>query len=85
MFIYISRLVDTNADCSVLVFDSYYMAQFRTAQVAAFVLYQSYRLRNTWLRLLNQRIGRGLGRVSGLNAVFLKYPNTNMKHWSSSE
>lgn len=56
------------------------MAQFRTAQVAAFVLYQSYRLRNTWLRLLNQRIGRGLGRVSGLNAVFLKHPNTNIKH-----
>ncbi|KAI7886742.1 P-loop containing nucleoside triphosphate hydrolase protein [Lichtheimia hyalospora FSU 10163] len=59
-----AKTIDTNADCSVLVFDSYYMAQFRTAQVAAYVLYLSYKLRNTWLRLLNQRIGRGLGQVA---------------------
>ncbi|KAI9491621.1 P-loop containing nucleoside triphosphate hydrolase protein [Zychaea mexicana] len=56
-----SKTIDTNADCSVLVFDTYYMAKFRTTAVAEHVLYLAYKLRETWLYLLNRRISRGLG------------------------
>ncbi|KAI9273017.1 P-loop containing nucleoside triphosphate hydrolase protein [Phascolomyces articulosus] len=56
-----SKTIDTNADCSVLVFDAYYMAKFKTTPVAEHVLYLAYKLRLTWLYLLNKRISRGLG------------------------
>lgn len=63
-------LVDTNADCSVLVFDAYYVAEFRTTAVAEYVLYLAYKLRSAWRRLLNQRLSRGLGQVRTLKRYY---------------
>ncbi|KAI9315979.1 P-loop containing nucleoside triphosphate hydrolase protein [Dichotomocladium elegans] len=72
----LAKTIDTNADCSVLVFDSYYMAQFRTSQVAEYVLYQSHKLRMIWQRLLNQRINRGLGEMDQNRQETIFTPNS---------
>ncbi|KAI7851751.1 P-loop containing nucleoside triphosphate hydrolase protein [Circinella umbellata] len=64
-----SKTIDTNKDCSVLVFDAYYMVKFKTTAVAEHVLYLAYKLRLNWLYLLNKRIRRGLGEQLNENNV----------------
>ncbi|KAI8375433.1 P-loop containing nucleoside triphosphate hydrolase protein [Blakeslea trispora] len=54
------KTIDINFDCSVLVIDSYFMIQFRTTQVAEYVLYLIWELRREWQRLQNIRISQGL-------------------------
>ncbi|KAI9270835.1 P-loop containing nucleoside triphosphate hydrolase protein [Sporodiniella umbellata] len=57
-----SKHIDTNEDCSVLVFDSFYVLKFRTRPVAEYVLYLSSELREKSTQLLNIRISQGLGK-----------------------
>ncbi|KAJ2960902.1 hypothetical protein NQZ79_g3699 [Umbelopsis isabellina] len=48
--------VDINHDCSVIIFDRYYMLSFRTLPVAEHVLELAHRLRTIWSVLINERI-----------------------------
>lgn len=65
-------LVDTNEDCSVLVFDAHYMVEFRTKEVAEHILFLAYQLRTSWRQLLDKRISRGLGEVTVISYVLLE-------------
>lgn len=57
-FIFMS--VDINEDCSVVIFDRYYMLSFRTIPVAEHVLTLAHRLRTVWSVLTNQRVQMGI-------------------------
>ncbi|KAI8384738.1 P-loop containing nucleoside triphosphate hydrolase protein [Radiomyces spectabilis] len=59
-----ARHIDTNADCSVLIIDSYYMVKFRTVQVANYVLWLAHKLRSRWHDLLNRKLTRGTGQLA---------------------
>jgi ATP-dependent RNA helicase DHX34 len=48
--------VDINHDCSVIIFDRYYMLSFRTLPVAEHVITLAHRLRTIWSMLTNERI-----------------------------
>jgi len=52
--------VDINEDCSVVIFDRYYMLSFRTIPVAEHVLTLAHRLRTVWSVLTNQRVQMGI-------------------------
>ncbi|KAI8582921.1 hypothetical protein K450DRAFT_225480 [Umbelopsis ramanniana AG] len=56
----LSKSIDINEDCSVVVFDRYYMLSFRTIPVAEHVLTLAHRLRSVWSVLTNQRVQMGI-------------------------
>ncbi|KAH8551200.1 hypothetical protein BGW37DRAFT_495169 [Umbelopsis sp. PMI_123] len=56
----LSKSIDINEDCTVIVFDRYYMLSFRTIPVAEHVLTLAHRLRTVWSVLTNQRVQMGV-------------------------
>ncbi|KAG2179770.1 hypothetical protein INT43_003553 [Umbelopsis isabellina] len=69
--------VDINHDCSVIVFDRYYMLSFRTLPVAEHVLELAHRLRTIWSVLINERIQ--------LSKVSLRDDTSHTKQWKNDE
>ena len=48
--------VDINHDCSIILFDRYYLLSFRTVPVAEHVILLAHRLRTIWAALTNERV-----------------------------
>ncbi|OZJ05398.1 hypothetical protein BZG36_01988 [Bifiguratus adelaidae] len=77
MLLLLARNIDTNADCSVLVIDNFYIVKFRTAPVSQHVLLLMHELRQFLKNSIEARIGRdGLQSSTSASVVSDECPYT---------